>query len=288
MPIRHILLAALTAMIWGCNFISAKFGMQHFPPFLLSALRFAVVGVVLVPFVPLPAREKWSAIFWISLVLGTGHLAFAVTGMYYGLDVATSVITIQLGTPFACALGAILLNDKLGAWRTGGLVVAFLGIIVVVGTPNVSSNYHAFLMVLFAALMFGVATILMKRLEGVPTMTMVGWMSLLSAPQILLLSFVFEVNQWHLLQTTPITAVASIGYSAFCSSIIGYSWFWLLRRYDVSQVAPFALLVPIFGIICAQIFFHEPLPLQTILGGVITIVGVGVIILRRPKTAELG
>ena len=289
MPIRHMLLAAMITLLWGGNFIVSKFGMHYLPPFLLSSIRFAAVGLVLIPFVPRPSKKDWRPIALMSFVLGTCHLALVLSGMNHGLDIATTVITIQLGTPFACALGAIFFNDKLGPWRTGGLMVAFIGIIVVVGTPSVSQNYLGFLLTLAAALAFGGATILMRQTRDIPILSVLGWMSLMTVPQTLLISFLFENPSLAMLQDAPLYSWLAISYSVFCSTILAYgSWYWLLARYEVSQVTPFALLVPIFGISMGQIFYHEGLSVQTMIGGLITIIGVGIIIIRRPRTAELG
>ena len=38
--------------IWGGNFVVVKMGLEHFPPFLFMALRFIIVALLLVPFVP--------------------------------------------------------------------------------------------------------------------------------------------------------------------------------------------------------------------------------------------
>lgn len=286
---RHILLAVLATMLWGCNFIASKYALQHFQPFLFSAMRFFLVGLVVVPFVPRPRGVQWKHLTLLASTLGAGHLAFSIMGLAHGLDIATTVITIQLGTPFACALGAVLLNDKLGAWRTGGLTIAFVGVLLVVGTPTVAQNYTGFLLVLFSALMFGVANIVMKRTPTIPSSQAIGWMSLLAVPQILLLSLLFEHDQWQQITTIPPESMLALSYSAFGSTIVGYgSWYWLMGRYEVTQVTPFALLVPIFGISISQFFFAEHLSILTVIGGIITLIGVGIIVVRRPRTAEMG
>ncbi len=286
---RHILIAMLATLLWGCNFIASKYALQHFTPFLFSSLRFLLVGLAVVPFVPRPHGVQWKHLLLLSSTLGAGHLAFSIMGMAHGLDIATTVITIQLGTPFACALGAVLLNDKLGPWRTGGLVIAFCGVLLVVGTPSVAQNYTGFLLVFFSAFMFGIANIVMKRIPAIPSSQAIGWMSLLAVPQILLLSLLFEHGQWQQIVTIPHESVVALLYSAFGSTIVGYgSWYWLMGRYEVSQVTPFALLVPIFGIGISQFFFAEHLSALTLIGGVITLIGVGIIVVRRPRTAEMG
>ena len=89
--------------------------------------------------------------------------------------------------------------------------------------------------------------------------------------------------------TPPLSALLGVSYTVLCSTIIAYGlWYFLLSRYSVSQVAPYSLLTPIFGIAIGQVFFTEELNTQTIIGGLITIIGVAVIVLRRPKTIVLG
>ena len=52
LPLRHFLLALAVVAVWGINFVVIKFALGAFPPLLMAALRF---GLVLIPglfFVP--------------------------------------------------------------------------------------------------------------------------------------------------------------------------------------------------------------------------------------------
>lgn len=73
MPLRDRLLAALVAVLWGANFLAIHVGLQHFPPLFLAALRFAVIALPTVLFVPRPqVRLRWL----IGYGLGFGTLQF--------------------------------------------------------------------------------------------------------------------------------------------------------------------------------------------------------------------
>jgi O-acetylserine/cysteine efflux transporter len=56
-----------------------------------------------------------------------------------------------------------------------------------------------------------------------------------------------------------------------------------MRRFSVNQVMPFTLLVPLFGVLSGVIFFHDRLTLLMLIGGLCTIAGVAIIIIRRPR-----
>ena len=58
-----------------------------------------------------------------------------------------------------------------------------------------------------------------------------------------------------------------------------------VAKHTVSQVTPFSLLTPVFGITFGELFFHEALTWQVMLGGAMTIAGVAIIVIRRPKLA---
>lgn len=288
MSLRDILLGISIAILWGANFVASKYGMTQFAPFQFTALRFATVALILLPFVKIP-RGNMKNILLLATVLGAGHFGFMIAGMWYGLDIATTVITAQLGVPIACILSAVFLKDRLGMWRISGLIIAFVGIFVVVGTPKVAENLTGFFMVLFGAVGFGGSTIVMKRIRNVNIFSMLAWMSLFSVPQILVLSFIMEDNFLAHLEAITLLPAAGILYSAIGSTIIAYGlWYYLMNKYEVSQVSPFSLLSPVFGIISGQLFFGEALSMQTLIGGIVVILGVSIIVFRRPKLAVLG
>lgn len=282
-------LATAAVALWGINFVAAKFGMMLFPPFFLTAIRFLLVAIILVPFFPRPDRESMIRIFHLSIALGALHFPLLFAALWHGLDIATGTILTQLGVPFSCALGAIFFKDHLGMWRTMGMIVAFTGVVLVAGTPMVSENYIGFLLALGGAFAWGVANILMKRIGDVHIFTILGWMAMFSVPQLLLISFIFEDHQLMLLTDPPAPSILGLLYTVVFSTLVAYGmWYSLLKRYDISQVAPFALMTPFFGIAAGQLFFIEALTWQVIIGGLITMVGVGIIVLRRPKIAMLG
>jgi O-acetylserine/cysteine efflux transporter len=289
MPIRDMFLAVLVAAVWGANFVSAKYGMAHFPPLLLSGLRFLLVAAMLLPFVPRPKGEQLWRLVLLAFVLGVLHLSLLFAGLFHGLTIASSAIISQMGVPFSCLLGALFLSDKLGWYRTLGMVVAFVGIAIVAGSPNILEHPLGFGIAVASAFAWAVANLIMKQLKQMHIFKIVGWFSLFAAPQLLLLSLVFESNQIELVRTATVPAILSILYTAIGSTVVGYGlWSYLIRTHPVTQVTPFSLLVPVFGISFGQLFFSEPLSHQTLIGGAIAILGVAVIVVRRPKILTMG
>jgi O-acetylserine/cysteine efflux transporter len=79
-PIRHVLLALSVAVIWGANFIAIHESLQQFPPLFLVALRFGILAIPTLLFIPRPAvQTRWL----IGYGLGFGTLQFI--GLYLGM-----------------------------------------------------------------------------------------------------------------------------------------------------------------------------------------------------------
>lgn len=288
MQIRHYFYALVVTFCWGANFVASVKGLEHFSPFFMLSLRFFAVGLILLPFY-WRRSIRWTFVSQMAFVLGTLHFGGVFGAMAYGIDIPTAVITVQLGVPFSCMLSAMLFKDRLGPWRTGGLVVAFLGMILIAGTPNVVQHFIPFLMVMAAAFCWAVSNVMMKREGAVNVMELICWQSLVSSGMLLLVSLIFEQNQWHQLITVPPLVVLALSFSALVSTIIAYGlWYHLLNHCDVSRIAPFNLLVPVFGIGVGQIFYPKELDAKIIIGSLITLVGVAIIVMRRPKLAEWG
>jgi O-acetylserine/cysteine efflux transporter len=72
-------------------------------------------------------------------------------------------------------------------------------------------------------------------------------------------------------------------YIAFAATTVGWgAWGYLLRTYSAGTVAPFSLLVPVFGLGFAALLLGEPLGVRTIVAAVLVVSGV-LLTLRAPR-----
>lgn len=284
-PPLHLLAFVGIMVVWGFNFAMAKWGMQEISPILLMALRFAVVAAVLVPFVPRP-NGRWREILLLSFVLGFLHFAMMFTGLA-GIDAATAAIAIQLQVPFASLLAVLFFKDKLGWRRLLGMAIAFAGVAVVAGEPRLAGSYLSLALVIGAALIWAVSNLQVKALHDLSGWTITGWMSLFATPQLALGSWLLEDGQAEALRAASWLAWAAVAYTSLAVMVVGYgAWYWLLKRHPVSVAMPFTLLLPIFGAASGVVALGESLTPALLLGGALVVVGVGIIVVRRPTTTE--
>lgn len=273
----------LVTVVWGMNFAVVKAGLAELPPIFFVAVRFAAVAVVLAPFVRL-SRNKLPQLVALSVTLGGLHFSMMFIGLR-SLDVATSAIAIQLQVPFAAILAAIVFKDKLGWRRLLGMAIAFGGVALIAGEPRFDGNLLPLALVVSAALVWSIANIQIKALgDEVDVFALSAWVALLAAPQLFLVSFLFEDGQMQAMQAASWRAWGAVAYQVVLVTIFGYGiWYSIMRRHPINQVMPFTLLVPLFGVLSGIIFLDESLTIPMMIGSAATIAGVAIIVIRRPR-----
>jgi O-acetylserine/cysteine efflux transporter len=284
----HIALAIVIAIIWGVNFAIAKAAVAYFPTFFLLSARLVIIVIVLAPFLRnrvLPIKN----LFKISIVFVVGHFGLMFSSLEHGLDATVGIVVDQMRVPFAVILGYFIFGEVMEKKGIFGIFLAILGTFIIVGTPNIASNYSAFWMLISSSLCWAFYNIQVKNLTHINPLSFIAWVSLLGLPQIFLISVVLEGNNFHLLLHASTEQLLSLLYIAVGATIIAHgSWYYLLRNYPVNVVVPYSLLIPLFGILSGVVLLGESLTWQLILGGAFTLTGVATIIVKKPKSAEAG
>lgn len=281
---RDVAIAALVMVLWGVNFAVAKFALSEFPPILMMTLRFSLVAVLLVPFVRRPAAPL-AKVIGLSFTLGTLHFALFFSGLA-GIDASVAAIVIQLQVPFAVILSAILLGDRPGSQRIFGMGLAFAGVFVIFAGGPAPQSYVPLVLMLCAAVVWSIANFQIKSLGSVDGMSLNGWMAMFAAPQLLLTSLVLEHGQRAALSNADWRGFAAVAFTAIFSTILGYGlWYRLIHKYPMSLVMPFTLLAPVIGVFSGIVLLGEPLTSRLVVGSLMTLCGVGIIVLRRAPAA---
>jgi len=279
----HVALVILANVVWGFNFVAAKHGVTHFPPIFFSSLRFFIVLIFAFAFIRI-VRGQMRYVLGSVLTMGVLHYSLMFTAMKLADQVSALAVVVQLFVPFSTVIAVIFLGERIGAWRIGGLVLAFVGVMIIAFDPGVFSYVEAVGLALMAALAAAVSTVFIRSMHNVGVFNLQGWMAVISAPCLLGVSWLFEDGQVEAFYTADALAWSSIAFSAIGASLIGHGIiYYLLRRYPVTVTMPYTLLTPVLGVIFAVIFLGDSLTLRIVFGGLVTLGGVGLISLREAR-----
>jgi O-acetylserine/cysteine efflux transporter len=285
---RDIALMLLINLIWGLNLVASKWGVNAFPPVFFTALRFAGVALLLLPVLRVPRGQMRTLL---AAAVLSGPVAFAV--LFIGVDLVRDVsmvaIASQLSVPFSTLLSVWLLGERIRWRRWLGIGLAFSGIVVISLDPRAFTYWEGLLLVALSCIANSFGLIFIKRLQGIRALQLQAWVAAVGAPVLLALSLVTESGQMQALAAADARAWAALAYTAVLSSLVAHTgWYYLLSRYPVTSLSPLTLLSPVFGVFFGVTLLHDQLTWRMLFGGVMTLVGVFIVLLRERKLVDTG
>ncbi|EKT84620.1 amino acid ABC transporter [Rhodococcus opacus M213] len=279
MTSRDRLLGLTVVVLWGLNFLAIRAGLDHFPPFFFAALRFFVIAIPVILFVPRPQVPlKWLLVY--GLGFGVGQFAFLFWAMHVGMPTGLASLVLQSSAPFTVVLGAVLLRERLRPTQVCGLLVAMAGMTVIGWDRAQHAALLPVALTLLAGLSWALGNIGNRKAASDQPMRLMLWMCVIPPLPMLALSFGVEGPSagWDSLTSSldgngPL-ALAGLAYIVILGTVAGSGlWTALLSRYPAGMVAPFSLLVPIVGIGASWLVLHEEPSILSLIGGAVVIAG---------------
>lgn len=289
-PVRlapaHLAMVLSINVLWGLNMVAAKVAVAEVPPFFATGLRFMIVLLICLPWLRLiPGRMR--VILALGLLFGTMHFGFLFLALSLAGDIGVVAIVSQAGVPMAVLMAMVVLREHVSAKRWAGIGLTFAGVAVLGFDPRVINYLDAVALVLLSSFVASVAVLLMRRLTGVKPMELQAWIALVSAPCLMLLSALVGEDGFARAADASWLAWGAIAYSAVAASLIGHAaMFFLLQRYQVAQITPFTLLVPVVAVAAGVIIMGDVLTPLIATGAAVTILGV--LVITRGAVASAG
>ncbi len=258
---KHLVLALMTVVIWGSNFIAIFVALEELPPFLFVAVR---LGLSALPFALFLPRPKGP----IKYIIGYGVFNYALqfgllfSGIHLGLSPGLASLVLQVQVFFSIGLAFFLFGDRPSPMKIFGSLISFVGIALVASNINGDATLLGLVLTLFAALSWALGNIFVKKVNSESALSLVVWGNLVAFPFMLATSFFMDGPSTILgsLQNISWQAMASVAFVVYVSTHLGYSmWSFLMKTYSTSTVVPFTLLIPVVGLLSSALFLGEEL-----------------------------
>ena len=277
----HIALAVLVAFIWGVNFTFIAWGLESFPPLMLTALRFFFTAVPLVFFLKPPKFNRTLLIYAIGTFVM--QYAFVFTAMHLGASAGLTALLLQIQIFITVLLAYFILGEAVSRMQIIGMLVGVLGLSVIALNLGGDMPLAGFVCILIAAIGWSFGNIASKqastqatqqrsdgaiissntgrnKASALSALALVVWGGLIACVILTLSSLIFETEAWQLATFTEASLKSwlSLGFIVYVSTLIGFGlWAHLLSQNTASKVMPFALLVPVFGMTTSVLLTGE-------------------------------
>lgn len=283
----------LFVLLWSTGFIGVKYGIPYAPPFYFVAIRMSIAALLL--FIALAFLRRTQLItkeiLWPSTLIGlTLHGAY-LGGCFFavsrGLPAGVTALIVSLQPVLVSVFAAKYLGEPLRVRAIIGLVLGLIGLFVVV-LPRINmTGTDAISMVAIGACVIGLlggtsGTILQKKYGGaIPTLAGTSIQYAATAVVLLTLALIFEQPeiQWTAKFIGALTwLVLALSFGAILLL------FFLLSHGSAASVSSLYYLVPAATAIEAYFFFDEHISPVSILGTLITVIGVWLVVGKAKET----
>lgn len=262
-----------TVAVWGFNFVATRIVLEVFSAEQMAFARSILTFAILLPWWQPFKRIPWQ-LMAAALAIGTGSFYL----LYLAISITESLTTVAVGTqmmpPLSAILALLFFHERISRNKWLGILIAMAGAVYVAGITSSKLSLLALGLTFLSVLFYSGGSIVIGKSSAVGVWRMLAWISALSLLPLGLMTAVagplfpdpglLEIRHW-----------LALLFAAVLAALLGQAvLFSLYRKYPVSVVAPWVLLIPIFAALSSVLVFGESVSTHLVLGGGIVLVGV--------------
>ena len=276
------------ALIWGAAWSWGRIVAQAMPPLTAATLRFLISAVALLFW--LYHRDRLRALValtrrqWAGLALAaacgvSGYAIFFMLGLrHIGAGRAAVIFSIN---PALTMLGAAwLFRERLNRRILCGMMLAVGGSLVVAARGNpllllsaLGTGEYLILGCVFCWVSYSL--IGRRVLTGIDALTATTATAVIGGAMLLAVSLAAEgTAAWTRLAHVAPSVWAILLALAFGATLLAYLWYFEgIAALGAGNAAAYMTLIPVFAVLIAALWLHEPLTLSLVAGGALTVCG---------------
>ncbi len=278
-----ILALIITNVIWGAASPIFKLALTNIPPFTLAFIRFFFAGLIFVPLIISHWRKLSAKDCFAVIVSGFFGISVNIAFFFLGLEKAPSINAPVIGSSapvFIFFSSVFFLKEAAGRRMFWGMMISFIGVLVIILTPVTASGHwltgsvvgNAFFLI--ATLGYVIQTVMNKDLvRRVDVFQLTGIQFLVGA--VTFLPFMMrELDRWSFTQLNPAGWTGIIFGVFFCSALAYYYFNYAMKKLPAQEAGIFTYIDPVAAVLLAMPLVHEYPNLYFFLGSLLVFGGI--------------
>jgi drug/metabolite transporter (DMT)-like permease len=270
-------------MFWSGGYTFAKLGLAYIEPMTMLAVRYGIAVCVLLPFVlwfskPWPASVRhWVVLAITGFLLQCIYFGLSYLAFKKGMNAGTAAVIMSLQPILVAVLGPSVIRGRGGRYLCAGLIVGFIGAVLVTMSGNSlgPSPWVAVFLALIALAGITFAT-LFEKWHGIKTDPMISGFVQYIVGFVFLMPVAIAtetmVIDWH-----P-ELIISLAYLVIANSIISVGiYIALLQRGDATSISSLLYLVPPLAMFIAWAVLGEAVTKLALVGFALSAAGVYIV-----------
>ncbi len=278
MKARELLYLFILAALWGASFLFIRIASPALGPFITIELRVFIAGMVLLLYAifsrkKLDILERWKE----YLILGGVNAGIPFTFIAIAsLNLPSSIASILNATApvFGGIIAWFVLDERLTLKRIAGMIISFVGIIILMGWNSLPREGIIFLSAgasITASFFYGIGIVyIKKKFQGADYLSMSIGQQLGAAIVVFPTIFIPFENKY--INANVILSI--IALSILCTALAYFFYFYLIEHAGPTKAIAVTFLIPFFGVLWGVIFLKETITLGMTIGLIVIIIGV--------------
>jgi drug/metabolite transporter (DMT)-like permease len=279
-------------IIWGSTYLAIRYAIATIPPFLMGGTRFLVSGGLLYAWARYRGASTPTRLNWRNAVIAGGFLLLGGNGaVMWAEQFVPSGLTALLVSilPFWLVIIEWVRppRKRPNAAVLFGLVLGFIGIIVLVGPGNIGGRGDVSpigaLVLIVGSLSWAIGSFWSRDAELPESGLLTTGMEMLGGGVLLVIAAAAtgELSPFNTHAISP-SSVAGLVYLIVFGSLLGFtSYIWLLDKVSPARLGTYAYVNPIVAVLLGWAIAGERLSLRTALAAGIVICAVALITTAR-------
>ncbi len=293
-PIWRVIISFIAIyFLWGGSFLAIRFSLETIPPLMISFVRFTCAGIILIVVAwrsgaRMPTGAQWRS----AAILGFLMFFAANSTLVKGEETVPSGLAAVLYATLPLWVAVLSWLWQGEARPSGrslvGLVLGFIGVVMMFGTDGKGIDPFGGLLVLGSAIFWAVGSLLSRRVDKPESSALASGMNLFCSGMMFLIASVISGEPGHFnVAAVSWSSALSLGYLIVGSSVIAFScYMWLLSVTAPNRVATYAYVNPVVALFIGALA-GETLNPRELLAALVIVVAVVLITSARAKSVAI-
>jgi drug/metabolite transporter (DMT)-like permease len=227
----------------------------------------------------LPTKQEWAYFALLGFLGITFHQWLQSNGLQTS-EASTTAWIVSTTPVFMALLGWLILKEGLDWGKTAGILIAFLGVLVVISKGNLGSisigrfGAPGDILILISAVNWAVFSALSRRgLKSYPASLMMFYV----------MSFGWLFTSVLFIPTNGFAEIGALTFKGwigvaflgiFCSGLAYIAWYDALKALTTAQTGVFLYIEPLVAIVVAFFVLGEAITPASLIGGAVILFGV--------------
>ncbi len=279
------------SVLWGGSFFFVGVAVAELPPLTIVTLRVGLAAITLWVIVlimglrPPKSIKIWLALIGMGLLNNVIPFSLIVWGQTHIASGLASVLNATTPLFGVVVAGLLLADERATPLKLVGVVVGFLGVVMMIGVPTLDMVGHgatlAQIAILVAALSYAFAGVFGRRFKGMGLSPVVIAAGQVTGSSLVLAPVALYIDGLPTLLGTDApslgTWVAILTLAVFSTALAYVLYFKILASAGATNIMLVTLLVPVSAILLGSFFLHEALEWVHFVGMGLIAMGLAVI-----------